>query len=67
MQVVTQEGIDAADDMLLEGVRAFLEARGGLPEVIGGIEVVMISERRFSVLVHVEGFAPPLPGAQADG
>lgn len=65
--IVDQTMLDAADDKLLECVRAFVEARGGVPESVGGVELVLVSARRFAVLVHCEGFAPPLPGAPADG
>lgn len=65
--IVDQTMMDAADDGLLESVRTFVESRGGITESVGGIELVLISTRKFSVLVHCEGFAPPLPGAPADG
>lgn len=66
-RLITQQIIDDADDLLLDTVSAFVEAHGGVPSLVGGVELVMISDRKFSVCVHVEGFAPPLPGARADG
>lgn len=65
--IETQTTLDVADDTLLESVRAFIEARGGMTESVGGVDLVVVSARRFAVLVHCEGFAPPLPGAPADG
>lgn len=67
VQIDNQTTLDAADDSLLESVRAFIEARGGITESVGGVDLVVMSARKFAVLVHCEGFAPPLPGAKADG
>lgn len=65
--VVDQSVLDAADELLLEAVHAFVEAHGGVPERVGGVDLVHVSTRKFYVLVHCEGFAPPLPGAPANG
>lgn len=64
---VTQTMLDAADDALLDSARMVVEARGGVAERIGGVELVLISKHRFDLIVHCEGFPPPLPGAPADG
>jgi hypothetical protein len=66
-QIVSQAMLDIADDHLLECVRTVVEARGGIAERVGGVELVIITKYRFDLIVHCEGFPPPLPGAQADG
>lgn len=65
--VVDQSMIDAADDRLLRSVREFIDLRGGFTESVGGVEVVLVSVRKFYVLVHCDGIAPPRPGTPADG
>jgi hypothetical protein len=65
--IVDQKMIADASDLLLDTVRVFVEAHGGIPESVGGVDVVHVSARKFCVLVHCEGFAPPLPGEPADG
>lgn len=65
--IVDQSMLDEADDALLKSVRTFIEARGGFTESVGGVELVVVSTRKFAVLVHCEGFAPPMPGAPANG
>lgn len=65
--IVDQTMLDAADDALLQCVRDVVDLRGGLTEGVGGIEVVRISARKFYLLVHCEGIAPPRPGSPADG
>jgi hypothetical protein len=65
--IVDQTTLDSADDALLECVRSVVDARGGVAERIGGVELVLISKHRFDLIVHCEGFPPPLPGAPADG
>ena len=64
--VLDQAAVEQVDDLLLDTVRSFVEAHGGLPEVVGGVELLLISDRKYCVCVHVEGVAPPLPGAPAD-
>jgi hypothetical protein len=62
-----QSVLDAADDCLLRSVREFIDLRGGFTESVGGVEVVLVSMRKFYVVVHCEGIAPPRPGMPADG
>lgn len=65
--IVDQTMLDAADDGLLRSVREFVDLRGGYTDSVGGVEVVLVSTRKFYVLVHCEGIAPPRPGMPADG
>lgn len=65
--IVDQKMLDAADDGLLRSVRDFVDLRGGFTDCIGGVEVVRVAPRKFYVLVHCEGIAPPRPGMPADG
>jgi len=66
-QIVSQSVLDVADDHLLECVRSMVEARGGIAERVGGVELVLLSKYRFDLIVHCEGFPPPMPGAPTDG
>jgi hypothetical protein len=66
-EIVSQAMLDMVDDHLLECVRGVVEARGGIAQRVGGVELVLISKYRFDLIVHCEGFPPPPPGAQADG
>jgi hypothetical protein len=64
--MLDQAAVDQIDDLMLDTVRYFVEAHGGVPAVVGGIQLLQVSERRYCICIHVEGFAPPLPGAPAD-
>lgn len=47
---VTQTMLDAADDALLDSARMVVEARGGVAERIGGVELVLISKHRIIIV-----------------
>jgi hypothetical protein len=66
-RIVSQAMLDTADENLLACVRTVVEARGGIAERVGGVELVLLSKYRFDLIVHCEGFPPPPPGAPADG